>query len=144
MEKTRVPESGSKLNEQDVAQDALPLQMIFHVDISEKRKKNVDYEKKKEKTSPSDKDTFVHEHFDKPIDSLKSINEGNKSNTSPTENVVVEPTETTRNPYVEPSGKTSIETPTEPASEPISEPSVETPTKSNDENHDEANLVTIL
>lgn len=80
--------------------------MIVHVDISYKRTKNVDYEKKKENVSSSDKDTFVHDHFYKPIDFIDNDNATNKVNTTPTENVVVEPTETTIDLHVEPSGKT--------------------------------------
>lgn len=127
--RTGFPESSSKLDEQDIVHNDVPLQMIVHVDISEKRTKNVDSKKKKEKVSTCDKYTSVHDHFDKPIDYVDT----------PTKNVVVEPTETTINPYVETSGKISIKTSTEPTFEPIGEPLVEPHTKSIDETHDEAN-----
>lgn len=75
--------------------------------------------KKKANVNPSDKVTSVHDHLDKPDDYMDNKNESNKVNTTPTENIVVEPTETTIDSYVEPSGNTFIETPTKPTFEPI-------------------------
>lgn len=113
--------------------------MIIHVDISKKRTKNADSEKKKKKVSPSNTDTSVHGHFNKPIDYVENNNDVNKANTNPTENVVVKPAETTIDPHFKPFGKTSVETPKKPTSGPISEPLVEPPTKYNDETHDKEN-----